>query len=72
MFDAILGMTTEIITQKSAKQKATRLLDWLVAFLPTAIPPSPEEAILDDSGDVNALLWHRSELENGCKNRRRL
>jgi hypothetical protein len=55
---------TESITQKSAKQKATSLLDWLASFLPTAIPPSPEEAILDDSGDVNALLWHRSELEN--------
>jgi hypothetical protein len=55
---------TESMTQKSAKQKATRLLDWLASFLPTAIPPSPEEAILDDSGDVNALLWHRSELEN--------
>jgi len=57
-------MTAELITQKSVKQKATRLLDWLASFLPTAIPSSPEEAILDDSGDVNALLWHRSELEN--------
>jgi len=57
-------MTAEVITQKSAKQNATRLLDWLASFLPTAIPSSPEEAILDDSGDVNALLWHRSELEN--------
>lgn len=55
---------TELITPKSAKQKATKLLDWLASFLPTAIPHSHEEAILDDSGDVNALLWHRSELEN--------
>jgi hypothetical protein len=55
---------TKLVTPKSAKQKATRLLDWLASFLPTAIPASTEEAILDDSGDVNALLWHRSELEN--------
>jgi hypothetical protein len=57
-------MMTKLVTPKSAKQKATRLLDWLASFLPTAIPASTEEAILDDSGDVNALLWHRSELEN--------
>ena len=56
-------MTAERTVRKSAKQKAMRLLDWLVAFLPTAIPPSPEDASLDTSGDVNALLWHRSELE---------
>lgn len=57
-------MMTELVTQKLAKQKATRLLDWLASFLPTAIPTSTKDAILDDSGDVNALLWHRSELEN--------
>ncbi len=61
---------SEVMTLKSPKskqstsQQANRLLDWLTRFLPTAIPPSPEEAILDISGDVNALLWHRSELEN--------
>jgi hypothetical protein len=57
--------TQNLMTPKlPAKQRATRLLDWLTQFLPTAIPPSSEQAILDDSGDVNALLWHRSELEN--------
>ncbi len=56
------GLTTQNLM--TAKQQATRLLDWLTQFLPTAIPPSSEQAILDDSGDVNALLWHRSELEN--------
>jgi hypothetical protein len=50
--------------RRPSKQRATRLLDWLTKFLPTAIPPSAEQAILDDSGDINALLWHRSELEN--------
>lgn len=47
----------------NARQQATELLEWLVDFLPTAIPASAEHAILDTSGDVNALLWHRSELE---------
>lgn len=50
--------------EKSARKRATALLDWLTSFLPTAIPLSLDQAILDDSGDVNALLWHRSELEN--------
>lgn len=50
--------------QRTSSQRATELLDWLTSFLPTAIPLSSEQAILDDSGDVNALLWHRSELEN--------
>jgi len=54
----------EVAAKKTAKQRATELLDWLTSFLPTAIPLSAEQAILDDSGDVNALLWHRSELEN--------
>jgi hypothetical protein len=51
-------------TEQSAANQASGLLDWLTRFLPTAIPASPEDAILDISGDVNALLWHRSELEN--------
>lgn len=58
---------SQTISRKSSKsntrQHAVELLDWLVDFLPTAIPASAEEAILDASGDVNALLWHRSELE---------
>jgi hypothetical protein len=40
------------------------LLNWLTDFFPTAIPGSHAQAILDISGDVNALLWHRSELEH--------
>ena len=57
-------LTQNLMTQKlPAKQRATHLLDWLTQFLPTAIPSSSEQAILDDSGDINALLWHRSELE---------
>ncbi len=53
----------QLTSIQTTKQTAAKLLDWLSSFLPTAIPPSPEEAILDDSGDINALLWHRSELE---------
>jgi hypothetical protein len=57
--------TQNLMTPKlPAKQRATHLLDWLTKFLPTAIPSSAEQAILDDSGDINALLWHRSELES--------
>jgi hypothetical protein len=55
---------TEATEKRLLQQRATDLLNWLIAFLPTAIPASPEEAILDTSGDVNALLRHRSELES--------
>ncbi|MGH7600042.1 MAG: hypothetical protein ACREOI_27115 [bacterium] len=66
---AKLFMVQNLATTKlSSKQRATRLLDWLISFLPAVIPPSPEEAILDYSGDINALLWHRSELENILQN----
>jgi len=51
-------------SQPTAKQRTSSLLEWLTRFLPTAIPDSAEEAILDTSGDIHALLWHRSELEN--------
>jgi hypothetical protein len=51
-------------SQPTAKQRASSLLEWLRRFLPTALPDSAEEAILDTSGDIHALLWHRSELEN--------
>lgn len=49
---------------KSATQKkATELLNWLVDFLPTAILPTLEKAVLDESGEVHALFWHRSALQ---------
>jgi len=51
-------------SQPTAKQKASSLLEWLTKFLPTALPNSAEQAILDTSGDIHALLWHRSELES--------
>lgn len=50
--------------QPTAKQRVSSLLEWLTKFLPTAIPESAEQAILDTSGDIHALLWHRSELES--------
>ncbi len=56
-----------VISKKNSKQsapkRATRLLDWLIGFLPGAIPPSAEDAILDVPDDVHALFWHRSELQ---------
>jgi hypothetical protein len=40
------------------------LLDWIVDFLPVAIPETLERAILDESGEVHALFWHRSEFRH--------
>jgi hypothetical protein len=50
-------------SKQSAPKRAARLLDWLIGFLPGAIPPSAEDAILDVPDDVHALFWHRSELQ---------
>jgi len=44
-------------------QEAAELLQWLIDFLPGAIPPSLKRAVLDESGEVHALLWHRSALQ---------
>jgi hypothetical protein len=51
------------ISKRSVQKRAAELLDWLIGFLPGAIPPSAEEAILDVSEDVHALFYHRSELQ---------
>ena len=48
----------------ASRRKATELLDWIVDFLPVAIPKTLERAILDESGEVHALFWHRSELQH--------
>ncbi|MGH7600044.1 MAG: hypothetical protein ACREOI_27125 [bacterium] len=48
----------------AARRKATELLDWIIDFLPVAIPKTLERAILDESGEVHALFWHRSELQH--------
>jgi hypothetical protein len=50
-------------SKQSAPKRAARLLNWLIGFLPGAIPPSAEDAILDVPDDVHALFWHRSELQ---------
>jgi hypothetical protein len=55
--------TTNGKLRSAAQEKATELLDWLVGFLPTAILPTLEKAVLDESGEVHALFWHRSELQ---------
>lgn len=47
----------------SVQMRAIELLDWLIDFLPGAIPRSAEDAILDVSEDVDALFYHRSELQ---------
>lgn len=49
--------------QSAAQEKAAELLDWLVDFLPSTILPTLEKAVLDESGEVHALFWHRSELQ---------
>ncbi len=49
--------------RSATQKKATELLDWLVDFLPSAVLPTLESAVLDESGEVHALLWHRSELQ---------
>lgn len=46
------------------QKKAAELLDWLIDFLPAAIPASAEEAIVEVCDDVHALFWHRSELHD--------
>ncbi len=53
-----------------ARKKAVRLLDWLVDFLPTAIPTSLEEAILDEQIRKSALLLLGAEKRSvyGKKN----
>ena len=47
----------------AVQKKATELLEWMVDFLPSAILPTLEKAVLDESGEVHALFWHRSELQ---------
>jgi len=56
--------TTSTSTSKvPTRQRAEELLEWLIDFLPGAIPRSAEDAILDVSEDVDALFYHRSELQ---------
>ena len=47
----------------TAQEQAAELLEWLVDFLPGAIPRSAEQAIIDDCDDVHALFDYRSELQ---------
>jgi hypothetical protein len=56
-------LVSQTESKQSAQERATELLDWLIAFLPGTIPPSAEDAILDVADDVHALFWHRSELK---------
>jgi hypothetical protein len=48
----------------AVQKKATELLEWMVDFLPSAILSNLEKAVLDESGEVHALFWHRSELQH--------
>jgi hypothetical protein len=47
----------------AVRERAVGLLEWLIDFLPSTIPPSAERAIIEDCDDVHALFDHRSELE---------
>ncbi len=51
-------------SRSAAQEKATELLEWLIDFMPTAILPTLEKAVLDESGEVHTLFWHRSELQH--------
>jgi hypothetical protein len=62
-YEGIHCSTKQQITAGS-KTKSEQLAGMADAILPTALADSAEEAILDTSGDLHALLWHRSELEN--------
>ncbi|MCI0690577.1 hypothetical protein L0337_01070 [candidate division KSB1 bacterium] len=50
-------------SRSAIQKKATELLEWMIDFLPAAILPTLEKAVLDESGEVHALFWHRSELQ---------
>lgn len=54
-------------SKRSVQKRAAELLDWLIGFLPGAIPPSADDAILDVPDDVHALFYHRSELQRFWK-----
>ncbi len=56
--------TSSISSKRSAQKRATELLDWVIAFLPGATPPSAKDAILDVAEDVDALFYHRSVLQH--------
>jgi len=42
--------------KNTVRRRATELLDWIVDFLPAAIPKTLDQAILDESGEVHALF----------------
>ncbi len=63
-----MNMRSPKNSKQALHKRATCLLSWLTDFLPGTIPPSAEDAILDVSDDVHALLWHRSELQNILEN----
>jgi len=47
----------------AVQKQAVELLEWLIDFLPGAIPHSAEHAIIEDCDDVHALFDYRSELQ---------
>jgi len=47
----------------AAQKQAVELLEWLIDFLPGAIPRSAEQAIIEDCDDVHVFFDQRSELQ---------
>jgi hypothetical protein len=47
----------------AVQKQAVELLEWLIDFLPGAIPRSAERAIIEDCDDVHVLFDQRSELQ---------
>jgi len=56
-------MPTAHSQNQTAQAHAAELLEWLVGFLPGAIPRSAEQAIIEDCDDVHVFFDQRSELQ---------
>jgi len=56
-------MPTAHSQKQAAQERAADLLEWLVGFLPGAIPRSAEQAIIEDCDEVHVFFDQRSELQ---------
>lgn len=59
----MLVVQSQKIPTQATRKHAVELLDWLIGFLPAAIPRSAEQAIIEDCDDVHVLFDQRSELQ---------
>jgi hypothetical protein len=59
----VLTLRSQKNSTHATQEQATEFLEWLIDFLPGAIPPSAEHAIIEDCDDVHVLFDQRSELQ---------